>query len=291
MSSLSSSGDISSDLAKNLKCYTSFTPYLYGLPKIHKPNIPIRPIINYKSSPLFKLSKFLSSLLKPLTVDSPLSINSPYQFLDDLKNLTLSSQNLIMVSFDVVSLYTSIPHDLAVDSVYEACLNPKFNLPLSPNVIQKLVSFCLLNNCFSFNNIFYSQSKGTPMGSALSVCVAEIVMQRLENKIVKVFSEKNLFWQRYVDDIFLIVDKSDVDLIFSFSNKLSSHIQFTYELESNNSLPFLDIFIKHNYANSCVTFNTSVHHKNTAMDQYLNWPCVNFPYTFCKLQAIIVFFF
>ena len=64
------------------------------------------------------------------------------------------------------------------------------------------------------------------MGSALSVGVADIVMQRFENDIVKVFSEKNLFWQRYVDDIFLIVDKSDVDLIFSFSNQLSSHIQF-----------------------------------------------------------------
>ena len=40
-----------------------------------------------------------------------------------------------MVSFDIVSLYTSIPHDLAVDFVYEACLNFKFNLPLSLNVI------------------------------------------------------------------------------------------------------------------------------------------------------------
>ena len=170
-----------------------FEPYLYGLSKIHKPNIPICPIINYKSSSLFKLSKFLSDLLKPLTINSPLSINSPYRFKDDLKYLTLSFQIIIMVSFDVVFLHASILHDLAVDSVYEACLNSEFNLPLSPNVIQKLVSFCLLNNCFSFNNNFYSQCKGTPMGSALSVRVAEIVMQRLENKILEVFSEKILF--------------------------------------------------------------------------------------------------
>ena len=92
MPNLSSSGDISSELAKNLKWYTSFTPYLYGLPKIHKSNIPICPVINYKSSLLFKLSKFLSGLFKPLTVNSAHSINSPYEFLDDLKNLMLSSQ-------------------------------------------------------------------------------------------------------------------------------------------------------------------------------------------------------
>ena len=50
------------------------------------------------------------------------------------------------------------------------------------------------------------------MASLLSVWVAEIVMQRLENEIVKVFTEKNLFWHHYVHDIFLIIDKSDVDL-------------------------------------------------------------------------------
>ena len=49
--------------------------------------------------------------------------------------------------------------------------------------------FCLLNICFSFNNIFHSQPKDTSMGSSLSVHVAEIFMQRLESKIVKVFSE------------------------------------------------------------------------------------------------------
>ena len=107
--------------------------------------------------------------------------------------------------------------NLAFDSVFEACLNSDFDLPLSPDVIQKLISFCLLNNRFSFNNIFYSQPKGTPMGSALSVLVEEIVMQKLENETVKVFSEKNLFCRCYVDDIFLVVDKSDVDLFFFLS--------------------------------------------------------------------------
>ena len=49
------------------------------------------------------------------------------------------------------------------------------------------------------------------------------------------------------------------------------HFQFTYELKSNNFLSFLDIFTKHNYANFCVTLVTSVHCKNTATDQYLNF--------------------
>ena len=47
---------------------------------------------------------------------------------------------------------------------------------------------------FPFNNHFYRQLQGAPMGSSLSVCVAEIVMQMLENEINNCLSEKKLFW-------------------------------------------------------------------------------------------------
>ena len=77
------------ELAKSLKCYARTTPYLYGLSKIHKHDIPIRLIVNYTSTPSFKLFKFLSNLLKPLIVSSLFNINSPYQYLRDLKSLKI----------------------------------------------------------------------------------------------------------------------------------------------------------------------------------------------------------
>ena len=40
-------------------------PCLYGLPKIHKPDILLRLIVSFVSSPTFALSKFLASLLSP----------------------------------------------------------------------------------------------------------------------------------------------------------------------------------------------------------------------------------
>ena len=46
LSRLLNSGDIDINQSKSLKCYNGSSPYLYGLPKIHKSNIPIRPIIN-----------------------------------------------------------------------------------------------------------------------------------------------------------------------------------------------------------------------------------------------------
>ena len=38
----------------------------YGLPKIHKPDVPLRPIVASQGSPTYKLAKYLAEVLKPL---------------------------------------------------------------------------------------------------------------------------------------------------------------------------------------------------------------------------------
>ena len=40
-------------------------PCLYGLPKVHKQDVPLQPIVSFVSSPTYQLSKFLTSLLSP----------------------------------------------------------------------------------------------------------------------------------------------------------------------------------------------------------------------------------
>ena len=41
-------------------------PRLYGSPKVHNQDVPLRPIVSFVSSPTFQLSKFLSTLLSPI---------------------------------------------------------------------------------------------------------------------------------------------------------------------------------------------------------------------------------
>ena len=43
-------------------------PQIYGLPKIHKPGTPLRPIVSFYDTPLSALHKQLANLLKPLTM-------------------------------------------------------------------------------------------------------------------------------------------------------------------------------------------------------------------------------
>jgi hypothetical protein len=44
---------LSTDLKRKLTPYHSKPPHLYGLPKIHKPDIPLRPIVSSIGSPCY----------------------------------------------------------------------------------------------------------------------------------------------------------------------------------------------------------------------------------------------
>ena len=80
--------------------------YIYGLPKIHKPNIPLRPIISSIGTFNYNLAKFLVRILKPLTSNEFNILNSA-SFIRDL--CLRPSNHVVMASFDVVSLFTNIP--------------------------------------------------------------------------------------------------------------------------------------------------------------------------------------
>ena len=81
---------------------------LYGVPKIHKTDIPLRPILSVIGTHSYNLAKFLVSLLRPLSLSSYL-INNSFTFIQELVSLNLNGDHLIMASFGVKSLFTNIP--------------------------------------------------------------------------------------------------------------------------------------------------------------------------------------
>ena len=78
---------------------------MYGLPKLHKPGIPLRPVLSATGTYNFELAKWLNSVLQPL-VYSKHTVESAFEFVDILKEVPVSKT---MVSFDVVSLFTNVP--------------------------------------------------------------------------------------------------------------------------------------------------------------------------------------
>ena len=46
-----------------LRCSVPQPPKLYGLPKLHKPGFPMRPIVSFCGSPTYQLSKYLTRII------------------------------------------------------------------------------------------------------------------------------------------------------------------------------------------------------------------------------------
>ena len=73
---------------------------------------------------------------------------------------------------------------------------------------------------------------------------------------------------RYVDDTFAVFNnEEDCNTFFIHLNSLHPSLLFTYEKESNHSLPFLDVLVERHDSE----FLTSVYRKPTFTGQYLRW--------------------
>ncbi|XP_076041930.1 uncharacterized protein LOC143025806 [Oratosquilla oratoria] len=168
------------------------------------------------------------------------------EFLEKVRDVRVESDE-IMVSFDVKSMFTSLPQDLvkrAVLSAMEETRGYLDNEKLSTSELMRLLNLCLDSTFFSFRDTVYHQRIGTPMGSPISVILAKITMQQFENEILSAAPTSLKLWTRYVDDVFAILKARDVDGFLEHLNGKHEAIQFEMEKEAEGELPFLDVLVK-----------------------------------------------
>ena len=82
---------------------------------------------------------------------------------------------------------------------------------LPKEVLVSLLRLCLLSTTFYCNETVYQQIFGTAMGSPVSVIVANIVMEHIEDLALSTSSVHTIFWHRYVDDVLMAVPADQVD--------------------------------------------------------------------------------
>ena len=73
-------------------------PQMYGLPKIHKPNVPLRPILSMIGSAQHELAKWLSEVLDPvLQKYSKHCIKDSFTFAEFVQNLNIKDETSLCV--------------------------------------------------------------------------------------------------------------------------------------------------------------------------------------------------
>lgn len=234
---------ISTAEKKCLKTDVAIAPRLYGLPKIHKENFPLRPICSSVNSPSIQLCKYVVNILKNLTKNSKYNVRDSMQFRDKIKNLTIKDEEQ-MVSFDVVSLFPSIPVDLGLEIIEKRWNEIEEYTNMSKSLFLSILKFCIKDNrYFQYEGRIYKQKKGLPMGSPASPIVADIVMEKLLDTCMEKLKTKPVILTKYVDDLFMIVGENAIQETLTTFNNFNKNIKFTIEKEHNGSIPYLDTLV------------------------------------------------
>lgn len=92
------------DLGNKINPTTCRTPKLYGLPKIHKVDNPMRPIVSCIGSPTYQLAKYVTSLIAPLTGQTTSFVKNSQHFVEMVREEYLRPEE-VMVSFDIKSVH------------------------------------------------------------------------------------------------------------------------------------------------------------------------------------------
>ena len=139
--------------------------------------------------------------------------------------------------------------DRRFDSLHNKCKIPF-------NEIVTCTQFLFNNTFFSFNNDYYRQIDGTPVGSPISPLFADIVIDDLEMLCLRILKDNHdvnpLFYFRYIDDTIMCINKKNLDLVLKTFNSYNNKLQFTYELKQDKKINFLDMNLIR-YNNTIIT--------------------------------------
>lgn len=221
----------------------------YILPKIHKENIPGRPIVSSINSLTEHISEFLTLCIQPITENLNSYIKDTKHFLQKVITQPKVQKNTLLVSIDVKSLYTNIPHKEGIHACLHFIKKYKTTLPnFTPNnkILETLLTFVLDNNYFEFNERLYKQMFGTAMGTKMAPPYANLFLGHLENNFIlnSNFKSNLQLYLRFLDDIFIIWkgEEQELNKFFEYINNIHNTIKFTWEY-SKTSINFLDTTI------------------------------------------------
>ena len=133
----------------------------YGTAKVHKlaindtvEELPLRPIVSNLNTATYQLARYLANILSPLS-RSQYTVESSNKFVNVIKQQVIP-RSYKLVSFDVKSLFTSVPLDRTIDIILQRIYDKhEITTNIGRKEMKDLINLCTKNVPFTFNNEIY----------------------------------------------------------------------------------------------------------------------------------------
>ena len=177
------------------------TPESHLLPKIHKDNNPGRRVISSINCHTRRISEFVDYYLQPEVKKRKSYVKDTTDFIKKFEAIDHVSDDFYLVSLDVRSLYTNIPHKEGIEAVKQKLKKSKPSINIK--VILTFLKLILTLNNFVFNGINYLQKRGCAMGTKCAPSYANIFMGWFEEKFIfPLLTNLSDFYLRFIDGTF-----------------------------------------------------------------------------------------
>lgn len=224
---------------------------IYGTIKVHKDEKPIRPIVADFKNPFILVQSKIKEVLTEYIDNKrfPFIIKNTDPIIRTLKQNIGKAHK--MASIDYESMYTNIELPLLYDIINEdfKILNIEEKFGISRiNFIELIKTLMQKFSYISFsdgeNGHILKQSKGVPMGGALSYHIAEVVTARGISAFLKKIPKNYITCLfKYVDDILIICDTNILEC--GIIDECINGMTYTIEYENGSGkLVFLNLEMK-----------------------------------------------
>ena len=229
-------------------------PQFYGMPKVHKSPMKLRPVTSCVGSTLQIMSTYLDHMLQKVVHLCPCYLRDSWQLLHKLAQLGTLPASARLITSDATSMYTNIftAHGLSI--IRRWLIRHKHELPKGfiTDLICDGLKLVMENNVFQFDDTWWLQLSGTAMGTLVACIYATIYFSYYEETtlLVPTANLQLLYYRRFINDAFSIMNCSDpttyprlATLFNQFGEDPSRCLHWKTEPPSRKAI-FLDLAIE-----------------------------------------------
>lgn len=226
----------------------SVVPTFYGIPKMHKQPVKMRPIVPCHSNAQAPAAVVVSKMLKPLLEAQPWILQGSKDLAQKLSALKLDPyRKAWIVSGDIVAYYPNIPLRKCLGIVGKWWLTTegaKYT-PQERDLFLRCFQFANKGLIIDFNGETVEQIRGLAMGIACSPDLANLYGAHFENLVMEdeFMTGRMPFYGRFLDDVLGVVYAQTHDEALDIAKRIAFEDVEVEWSASEWHTPFLDMFV------------------------------------------------